>query len=163
VRFAELDAERIRARGPQAKGRVERLSGTAQDRRVKEMRLKRVETLGQADEALEALLRDHNRRCGKRPASGQDAHRPLGPGHKPEAILSIQTHGTVSNDHVVRFANRHYRLPPPALPGLRGGKVVMEERSDGGMKIRFGEKYPAYEEIGGGGSPGGSAPSPPRV
>lgn len=158
----ELDVELIRARSPQAKGRVERLFGTAQDRWVKEMRLLGVRTLDQANEALEAILPGHNRRCGKKPARGEDAHRPLGPGHDLGAILSIQSERVVSNDYVVRFDNRHYQLLPPALPGLRGGKVIVEERLDGSRKIRFGGKYPAYQEIIGGVSPGGSAPSPPE-
>jgi hypothetical protein len=68
----------------------------------------------------------------------------------------------VSNDYVVRFDNRLFQLLPPALPGLRGGKVVIEERLDGSMKIRFGGKYPQYKEITRGLSPGGSAPRPPE-
>jgi hypothetical protein len=160
--LCELEVELIRARSPQAKGRVERLFGTAQDRWVKEMRLKGVRTLGQANQALGALLVEHNRRLGKKPKSGEDAHRALGPGHDLGSILSVQTQRVVSNDYVVRFGNRFFQLPPPALPGLRGGKVVVEERLDGTMKIRFGRNYPRYEEITRGVSPGGSAPRPPE-
>src|SRR5215207_5894826 len=76
----ELGVELIRARSPQAKGRVERLFGTAQDRWVKEMRLRGVRTLEQANDALAELLPDHNRRCGKKPRKDEDGHRPLGPG-----------------------------------------------------------------------------------
>jgi hypothetical protein len=158
----ELDVELIRARSPQAKGRVERLFGTAQDRWVKQMRLLGVRTLEQANETLQTLLPDHNRRCGKKPACGEDAHRPLGPAHDLAAILSIQSERVVSNDYVVRFDNRHYQLLPPALPGLRGAKVVVEQRLDGNMKIRFGGRYPAYQQISGTVSPGGSAPRPPE-
>jgi hypothetical protein len=160
--LSELEVELIRARSPQAKGRVERLFGTAQDRWVKELRLLGVTTAFQANEALEVVLPDHNRRCGKEAADEYDAHRPLGPAHKLEAILSIQSQRTVSNDYVVRFANRHYQLLPPALPGLRRGKVVIEERLDGSMKIRFEGKYPAYEQITAAVIPGGSAPRPPE-
>jgi hypothetical protein len=66
----ELGVELIRARSPQAKGRVERLFGTAQDRWVKEMRLRGVTTLEQANEALEALLPLHNRRAAARSPAG---------------------------------------------------------------------------------------------
>ena len=161
--LSELGVELIRARSPQAKGRVERLFGTAQDRWVKEMRLQDVQTQEQANEVLDArLLPVHNRRCGKKPARGEDAHRPLGPGHDLEAILSIQAVRTVSNDYVVRFANGHYQLLPPALPGMRKGKVVIEERLDGSLHIRFEGKYVQYKQISEGGSPGGSAPRPPK-
>jgi transposase len=160
--LCELEVELIRARSPQAKGRVERLFGTAQDRWVKEMRLKDVRTLEQANGTLQTLLVEHNRRLGKKPKSGTDAHRALGPVHDLDSILSVQSERTVSNDYVVRFANRFFQLLPPALPGLRGGKVVVEERLDGTMRIRFGDRYPAYKEITRAVSPGGSAPRPPE-
>ena len=158
----ELGVGLIRARSPQAKGRVERSFGTAQDRWVKELRLAGVETAEQANDVLARLLPSHNRRFAKEVRDSTDAHRPLGPGHDLGAILSIQWERTVSNDYVVRFANRLYQLLPPALPGLRGGKVIVEERLDGSRKIRFGEKYPPYQEITRGVSPGGSAPRPPE-
>jgi hypothetical protein len=159
--LCELEVELIRARSPQAKGRVERLFGTAQDRWVKEMRLKAVRTLDQANEVLGALLPEHNRRLGKKPKDDTDAHRALGV-HDLGAILSIQTQRVVSNDYVVRFDNRFYQLLPPAQPGLRGAKVVIEQRLDGSLKIRFGENYPQYKEITRAVSPGGSAPRPPE-
>jgi hypothetical protein len=159
----ELGVELIRARSPQAKGRVERLFGTAQDRWVKEMRLMGIRTLEQANEALEAPLPGHNRRLGKKPARGEDAHRPLGPGHDLGAILSVQWQRVVGGDYVVRFDNRLFQLLPPALPGLRKGKVIVEERLDGTLKIRFGDKYPAYREITEAvDAAGGSAPRPPE-
>jgi Helix-turn-helix domain len=160
--LSELGVELIRAHSPQAKGRVERCFGTAQDRWVKELRLAKARTAGQANEVLARLLPAHNRRFAKAARDCTDAHRELGPAHDLGAILSLQSERTVSNDYVVRFSNRFYQLLPPALPGLRGGKVVVEERLDGSMKIRFEGKYPAYEEITRGVSPGGSAPRPPE-
>jgi transposase len=154
----ELDVELIRAHSPQAKGRVERSFGTAQDRWVKELRLAKATTAEQANEVLARLLPAHNRRFAKEAKDSSDAHRSLGLGHDLDAILSIQSERTVSNDYVVRFANRFYQLLPPALPGLRGGKVIVEERLDGTLKIRFGEKYPKHKEITRAVSPGGSAP-----
>ena len=159
--LCELGVELIRARSPQAKGRVERLFGTAQDRWVKQMRLQGARTLDQANEVLETLLPLHNQRLSKRPKDETDAHRPLG-AHDLGAILSIQTQRRVSNDYVVRFANRSYQLLPPALPGMRLGEVTVEERLDGSMKIRFKDKYPAYKEITQAVSPGGPAPRPPE-
>ncbi len=48
------------------------------------------------------------------------------------------------NDYTVRWSNRLFQLEPPALPGLRGGKVTLEERRDGRLRIRFGEQYVRY-------------------
>ena len=104
----ELDVELIRAHSPQAKGRVERSFGTAQDRWVKELRLAKVKTCEQANAVLEKLVPDHNRRFAKPAQKPKDAHRRLDSSHRLESILSIQTERVVSNDYVVRLANRYY-------------------------------------------------------
>jgi hypothetical protein len=158
----DLQIGLIRARSPQAKGRVERGFGTAQDRWVKELRLAGAATLEQANEVLARLLPAHNRRFSQQAREATDAHRPLGPGHDLEAILSLQSTRVVANDYTVRFANRFYQLLPPAWPGQRGGQVVIEERLDGSLKIRFGDRYLAYKEVTGRACLGGSAPKPPE-
>jgi len=158
----ELDVELIRAHSPQAKGRVERLFGTAQDRWVKELRLAGARTLAEANRLLPRLLRDHNRRFARPAAEARDAHRALGPGHRLEAVLSVQEGRAVSNDYVIRYRNRFYQLLPPALPGLRGGRVVIEERLDGKRAVRYGQAYLKYREVPQARRRGGSAPKPPE-
>lgn len=143
----ELEIALIRARSPQAKGRVERLFGTAQDRWVKELRLAKVRSCEQANAVLERLIPEHNRRFGRRAREVTDAHRCLGPKHRLEAILSLQEKRVVSNDYTIRYQNRFYQLLKPAYPGERGGRVVIEERLDGTMAIRFRERYLKYQEI----------------
>jgi len=145
--LGELDIALIKARSPQAKGRVERSFGTAQDRWVKEMRLAKVKTIAEANALLERLLPDHNRRFGVAPAQAADAHRALGRKHHLAAILSVQEQRVVSNDYVVRFANRQYQLDKPIYPGERGGRVTIELRLDGTMAIRFGDRYLKYHEV----------------
>ena len=145
--LGELDIELIRAHSPQAKGRVERSFGTAQDRWVKELRLAKAKTCEQANAVLKKLVPDHNRRFAKPALKPTDAHRRLGPSHRLESILSIQETRVVSNDYVVRLSNRFYQLLPPVHPGERGGRVVIEERLDGTMSIRFGKHYLEYREI----------------
>ncbi|MFO0846085.1 MAG: ISNCY family transposase [Gemmataceae bacterium] len=160
----ELGVELIRARGPQAKGRVERSFGTAQDRRVKELRLAGARTAEQATEVLARVLPAHNRRFAKEAKDATDADRPLGPGHDLGAILSVQATRAASNDYVARLDGRLYQLLPPALPGLRGGKVVLERRIDGSPRVRFGGRYRKYEAVGAAGPGGGGAlPPDPRV
>ena len=144
--LSELDVELIRAHSPQAKGRVERSFGTAQDRWVKELRLAKVKTCAQANAVLAKLVPEHNRKFAKSPRESRDAHRRLGLEHRLASILSIQTERVVSNDYVVRLANRQYQLLPPAYPGLRRGRVVMEERLDGSLAIRFGKRELKYRE-----------------
>ncbi len=94
---------------------------------------------------------------------------PLAPQHHLEAILSLQSHRTVANDYTVRFENAVYQLLPPAWPGLRGGKVLIEKRADGSLKMRFRQRYLPFKPLENGKAPvrlqeslGGSAPQTPR-
>ena len=158
----ELGIELIRAHSPQAKGRIERSFGTAQDRWVKELRLAGATTLAQANAALERLLPGHNRRFRKAARQEGDAHRPLGPGHDLAAILSIQERRVVANDYTIRFRNRFYQLLKPAYPGQRGGDVVIELRLDGSMAVRFRGHYLKYREVTAGSAGGRCPPGPPE-
>jgi hypothetical protein len=160
----ELDIGLIRAHSPQAKGRVERSFGTAQDRVVKELRLAKARTIAQANAVLDGgLLAKHNRLFSVAPRQASDAHRAVGTAFNVAAILSVQQPRTVANDYTVRFENRLYQLDKPIYPGERGGKVVMEVRLDGSLAIRFGKHYLKYHEVEAGSPPpGGSAPQTPR-
>ena len=159
----ELDIELIRAHSPQAKGRVERSFGTAQDRWGKELRLAGARTAAEANTVLDRLLPTHNRRFAQPAQDSADAHRPLGRAFDLAAILSIQEQRVVSNDYTIRFRNRFYQLLKPIYPGERGGKVVIELRLDGSMAIRLGTHYLKYQEVSPGAGLGGGAPSPPEL
>ena len=158
----ELEMGLIRAYSPQAKGRVERSFGTAQDRWVKELRLADARTVAQANAVLERLLPGHNRRFVKPARDGADAHRALGPSFNLAAIFSIQEERKVANDYTIRFQNRFYQLLKPIYPGQRGGQVVLEQRLDGRLAIRFRSHYLRYHEVTPGALVGGSAPKPPE-
>ena len=145
----ELGIELIPAYSPQAKGRIERFFQTAQDRLVKELRLAGATTIEEANDVLEkTFLPLFNRRFTVRPASRNNAHRPLHPAMNLPAILSIQQTRTVTNDYTLRLRNVLYQLLPPAWPGLRGGKVLVENRLDGSRHIRFGKRYLKYQTLG---------------
>jgi hypothetical protein len=144
----ELDIRRHTASSPQAKGRIERFFGTAQDRWVKELRLAGVTTRAQANALLRRqLLPQFNRRFTVAAARARNAHRDLGPEHCLAAILSVQAVRVVDNDYTVRFQNRCFQLLPPAWPGLRRGRVILEQRRDGSLAIRFGPRYLRFREI----------------
>ena len=167
--LAELGMERITAYSPQAKGRVERFFGTAQDRFVKELRLAGVTTREKANALLRRqLLPQFNRRFTVAAARSRDAHRDLGPEHNLPALLSVQTWRVVDNDYTLRWQNRCFQIHPPAWPGLRRGKVMIEQRLDGSLRLRFGERYLRFHEIAcrprapWGAAPGGAAPQTPR-
>jgi hypothetical protein len=145
----ELAIELILANSPQAKGRIERLWNTAQDRLVKELRLAGAGTIEQANEVVEGTFEPwFNRKCTVKAVSENDAHRAPIKGQELSAVLSIQHTRTVSNDYTIRFDNQFYQLLPPVQPGERGGQVIVEQRLDGELKIRFKERYLSYKALG---------------
>jgi len=140
--LSELDIQWIGAGSPQAKGRVERFNGTAQNRLVKELRLARARTMDEANAVLEKVfLPWFNRRCTVQPVSPNDAHRPLAASMNLAAILCHHERRKVANDYTIRFENRVYQILPPTQPGLRGGWVTVERRTNGTLHLRFKEGY----------------------
>jgi Helix-turn-helix domain len=138
----------IPAGSPQAKGRVERFNGTAQDRLVKELRLAGATTMEEANEVLDkTFLPLFNRRFTIKPKSRNDAHRSLHQSMDLSAILSIQENRKVANDYTIRLDNRFYQLLPPAYPGLRCGRVTVQKRLDGSLHIRFKDRYLKYQML----------------
>lgn len=146
--MSELDVEVILANSPQAKGRVERGFDTHQDRLVKELRLRGISNITDANEYLWGeYIPEHNRRFAVEPASSADAHRPLLDLHDLKAILAIRLDRQVSNDFVVRYKNRFFQLgPKQPVRVCRHAKVCVQERLDGstrlvakGQRLRFHE------------------------
>src|SRR6266480_1795837 len=109
----KLGIELIAASSPQAKGRVERVHGTHQDRLVKKLRRKQIETHNQANAFLEKeYLPEHNRRFARRAARPEDYHRRAPRAAELDRILRLETERTVSEDWVVRYDNRFFQLQP---------------------------------------------------
>jgi hypothetical protein len=145
----DLDIQLILAYSPQAKGRIERFFQTAQDRLVKELRLAKATTIEEANAVLQkTFLPWFNRWCSVKPASPNDAHRPLDPSMRLESILSFQEKRKVANDYTIRLNGHVYQLLPPALPGERGGWVTVEKRLNGTLHVRFKETYLKYRALG---------------
>jgi len=139
----ELGIVWIAAHSPQAKGRVERSFGTAQDRLVKGLRVAGARTLEQANRYLEEeFLPWWNQHLVVAAANAADAHRPLGSEHDLAASLSQVTTRHVDNDYTIRLDGKVYRLVMDTVPaGLRGATVRVEQRLDGKLMVRFRERY----------------------
>ena len=139
----ELGIEWIAAHSPQAKGRIERLFKTLQDRLVKEMRLAGIETLEQANRFLEiTFLPWWEQRFGRPPRQPRDAHRRLEREHRLEQILSVREARSVSADHTVSWRGQRWAVPREQVcAGLRGARVEIERRLGGGMWLRFRGRY----------------------
>lgn len=144
--ISELGIELIMANSPQAKGRIERLWGTAQDRLVKELRLAKAKSIDEANVVLEKFVAWFNRHKVSKASSPNDAHRDGG-GFDLDAILSVQETRVVNNDYTIRLDNHIYQLHPPVLPGERGGRVIIEKRLDATMKVRFKQVYLSFSEV----------------
>ncbi len=139
----ELGIGWIPAHSPQAKGRIERFFGTAQDRLVKGMRKAGVGTLAEASQYLEQeYLPLWNSRFTVEPANLTDAHRPLGREHDLAAILSHVESRVVANDYTIRYDRKIYQIARAEIrPGLRGATVRVEERLDQSVRVRFRDCY----------------------
>ena len=145
----ELQIVWIAAHSPQAKGRVERGFGTAQDRLVKGMRLAGVSTLKEANRYLEQeYLPWWNEHCTVVPASGADAHRPLGADHDLRSALSRVEQRQVTSDYTFSYEGTKYRILPACIrPGMRGSTVRIELRLDGSMAVRFRDQWVEAERV----------------
>lgn len=136
--LAELGIEWIPAYSPQAKGRVERLFETLQDRLLKELRVAQVKTLSEANRFLEEVfLPFWQERFTTPPREAQDAHRSLG-GLDLESVLSLRETRLVTGDYTLAYKGRRWAVPRPLIvPGLRKSRVVVEQRLDGTLWVRF--------------------------
>lgn len=147
--LAELDVKWIAAQSPQAKGRIERLFGTLQDRLVKEMRVSQIATLEQANLFLEITFWPFwEQRFTVKPALASNAHRPLGT-HRLEQILSVRVARSVAPDHTVKWDGQRWGVPREHVrPGLRGAHVEIERRLDDSHWLRFRGDYLPLEPCG---------------
>ena len=139
----ELGIVWIAAHSPQAKGRVERNFGTAQDRLVKGMRVAGVKTIEEANQYLEQnYLVWWEREMTVEAANPDDAHRPLEKSHNLAASLSHVETRQVRNDYTFPWDGNFYQIERQAVTtGLRRANVRVEKRLDGSLAVRYGERY----------------------
>jgi transposase len=120
-----LEIEPIYALSPQAKGRVERLWGTLQDRLVSELRLAKARTMEEANAVLARYLRTHNWRFAKPAADCQPAWRAVPPRIDLVRVCSLRSEPTVRNDNTVSIGNGAVlQIPKPADGHSYAGKRV---------------------------------------
>jgi hypothetical protein len=135
--MAELNVELILANSPQAKGRVERMNGTLQDRLVKEMRLERINNIASANVFLEKhFLPALNRKFAVKAKDQTDVHHSMPAGKKLDEVLSFQEKRTVSNDWCVMWRNRIFQLDRRhEAMALAGREVMVREKLDGTIQL----------------------------
>jgi len=140
--FDELGVTSIAARSPQAKGRIERLWGTFQDRLVGELRLAGAADREAAERVLERHLVRHNRRFSVSAADPATAWRPRPAARELDRICCLKYRRVVANDHTVRAGATILQLPPgPGRRGYAGKRVEIHLRLDGRLAVWDGERF----------------------
>ena len=146
--LSELGVQVIPAYSPQAKGRIERLFGTFQDRLVKELRLAHVTTREAAKRFLEAYLPRYNRRFSQPARSPVTLHRPCPPRHQLHRVLTIRDRHALRHDNTVQHATQTYLLET-RWNGHRPKTIDAEVRLDGTLYLLTGDRVLRYRQLPG--------------
>jgi transposase len=154
---AKLGIELIAASSPQAKGRIERIHGTHQDRLVKKLRRKQITSHEGANVYLQReYLLEHNRRFARAAAKPEDYHRRAPRAAVLDRIFRLESERVVSEDWVVRYANRYFQVEPQSRHHAPArSKVLVCEGRHGGIVIEYRGEALRWEEL--------SAPPQPAV
>ena len=139
----ELEVRLIHAQSPQAKGRIERLFRTFQDRLIKEMRLKGIKGIAEANMFLRWYLPVFNKRFNVIPLQGEDLHRPLPEGIDLDKIFSIRTLRALRNDFTVVHEGKLYQIEDT----IRADKVIAEERLNGELLMTHKDRQLHFHQI----------------
>ena len=151
---AQLGIELIAASSPQAKGRVERIHGTHQDRLVKKLRRKQISSQEQANVYLERdYLPEHNGRFTRAAAQAEDYHRRAPGASELDRIFRLERERTISQDWVVRYENSFFQLASRQHAPAKS-KVLVCEGRHGSISIEYRGRALPYREI--------PAPTPPK-
>jgi transposase len=141
----QLGVTYIAAQSPQAKGRIERLWGTFQDRLTSELRLAGATDLHTANKVLRRFLPDHNRRFCRAPRDAEKAWRPAPT--ELDRICCFRHERNVSNDNVVQWDGRRFQIPPqPQRFSFAGAKVQIYESLEGKVAIYYGDNKLQHTE-----------------
>lgn len=135
----QLRIEPIRAYSPQAKGRVERLFQTLQDRLIKAMRVHTVNSMDQANEWLGPYLQEHNRRFAVSAREPQDAHRAYtGTEQALQHICAVHHQRQLSNQLSCQFEGSVVQIHPGQKNAPQGrAKVDIVEFEDGRLALLY--------------------------
>ena len=136
----ELGIEWIPAYSPQAKGRIERLWGTFQDRLLNELRLGKIRTRPEANQYLQKnFLKRYNRRFGVPAAHSEAVYRPAPSQRTLEGILCWKESRTLARDHTFSWEGKPWQvLPSDRVPALTGRKIEVRRPLRGPLQAWYG-------------------------
>jgi len=134
--ISTINVDIICANTPAAKGRVERANSTLQDRLVKELRLRGISTIEDANRFMAEYMADYNRRFGCEPLSPHDAHRPLLETEDLDRIFTWQEERSLSKNLTLNYKHVQYLVEPsPETRLLAGRRCQVYEWEDGSVEL----------------------------
>jgi transposase len=134
----ELGITHIFARSPEAKGRVERVAGTFQDRLVTELRLAGASTIDEANAVLEDFIPRFNKRFGVPATRLESAYRPVDPGVDIGGVFCFKEKRRVAKDNTVQYYEHTLQLFPDAdRPSYARARVEVQQRLDGQLVVCY--------------------------
>ena len=139
----ELGIDIIHANSPQAKGRIERVFKTYQDRLIKEMRLKGISSIKEANRFLGSFIPKHNRRFSIKPIKEGDLHRPLPKNINLDTMLCIKEQRTLRNDFTILYNKKLYQI----LDKCIGKAIQVQERINGSIQLYYKDRKLSYKLI----------------
>ena len=135
----ELGIQSLRALSPQAKGRIERMWKTFQDRLKSELRLAQARTLEEANAVLEKFLEAYNRRFAVPAKEAAQDFRPLSQKLNWDRLFSLKYERVVGKNHVIPFGARSIQLPPKRGKfGYAGSSVELSHQLNGELVVWHG-------------------------
>jgi transposase len=146
---AKLGIAVIAANSPQAKGRVERVHGTHQDRLVKKLRRKEIVSHEVANVYLRSeYLPEHNQRFARVAVRAEDYHRRAPRAAELDKIFRLESERTVSEDWVVRYSNRFFQIEPQNRTYAPArSKVLVCEGRHRSLAIEYRSRGLRFREI----------------
>lgn len=134
----ELGIELIAAHSPQAKGRIERLWGTLQDRLVKALRQAGACDLAAANRVLADYLPKYNERFRVPAAQPGSAYLPWPDPDRSEQFFCFKHSRLVTNDNTISFDGHRLQIPPgPKRRSYAKARVDVWQQLDGRLEVRY--------------------------
>lgn len=142
----ELGITAIFANSPQAKGRVEKMNGTLQDRLVKEIRLRGVSSIADGNAFLPEFMDSYNHRFAVCAKDKLDAHRPLLGSEKLEDILLTKSTRVLSKNLEFTYKNKIYQIKVERPTySMRFAKVIVSEDWDENIRVYYKGQKLSFE------------------
>lgn len=135
----EIGSHIIFAHSPEAKGRIERLFKTLQDRLIPEMRINKIRTMEQANEYIKTvyLPHQHNPRFSVQPHNTMPAWRALAPHLKLDEVFCVKEYRVAARDHTISFQAENYMVAEPLRWSIHKQRIEIRIQSDGSWKAYF--------------------------